>query len=167
MHFTYTAVGLPDMQADDYLERDSPLASALSALMRVSQQGKSVQKYQSLQKIAGSGLDEARKALLANIVETYLKLTATEKTDFEQMIARPEAEEIREMISVYEERGIEKGIVAGQRRVLLHLLTTKFGKLPKKIRQQVEAIESSEALDALSERILTATSLEDMKLEVQ
>jgi hypothetical protein len=167
VHFTYPAVGLPDMEADDYLLLNSPLACALSALMRVSKQGKAAQKYQSLQKIAGSGLDGARKALLANIVETYLQLDTSEKTEFEQLIAKPEAEEVREMISVYEERGIEIGITRGKREILLHLLTTKFGKLPKKVREQVEAIESSEALDALSERILTATSLEDMKLEAQ
>lgn len=173
VHFTYQAVGLPDMQADEYLAKASPLSSALSALMRVGRLGKAVQKYQSLLKIAGSELDEAHKALLANVVETYLKLDVNEVADFQRMVARPEAEEVREMISVYEARGIEKGrvqgieqgIARGKREMLMHLLAVKFGTLPENVRQKIETIEGTDALDTLSERVLTASTLEEMQIE--
>jgi hypothetical protein len=167
VHFTYSAVGLPDMEADDYLTSDSPLACALSALMRVSKSGKAAQKYVSLRLIAGSGMDDARKMLLANVVETYLMLNTEEKTTFEQLAAQPEAKEVREMISVYEERGIEKGITKGKRDMLLRMMAVKFGSLPNDVHLKLEAIESPDLLDTLSERFLTATSLEEMKIEAQ
>ena len=74
--FSYRAVGLPDLDADDYQNKDNPLAPALSALMRTSRLGKVAQKYESLRTMARSGLDEARLALLTNVVETYLPLNA-------------------------------------------------------------------------------------------
>src|ERR1051325_8714671 len=64
----YQAVGLPDLQADDYLASANPLGPALSALMKTTQLGKVAQKYQSLRAMAKSRIDDARKALLTNIV---------------------------------------------------------------------------------------------------
>ena len=173
--FHYGAVGVPDLDADDYLERDNPLASALTALMKASKEGRPYQKQVSLQRIATSGVDDARKMLLANIVETYLPLSAAEQEQFAALLAQPGTEETRQMISVYEERGIAKGlqqglqegIVGGKRDTLLRLLRVKFGALPPSVEAQVQAIADEAQLDTLSERVLTANSLQDMGLKAE
>jgi hypothetical protein len=153
-------VGLPDLSADDYLELDNPLASGLSALMRVSRLGKAVQKVWSLRKAAQSQVDEARKFLLVNLIETYLKLNKTEEAEFQHLVAQPDAEEVREMISVYEERGIQKG----KHDMLLKTLHHKFGKVSKRVVSKVTAMQTEEELDALLNRILDARTLEETGL---
>ncbi len=61
LRFTYPVIGLRDLAADDYLTSDNPLASGLSALMRVSEEGAARQKLLALKKVASSGENEARK----------------------------------------------------------------------------------------------------------
>jgi 4-hydroxy-tetrahydrodipicolinate synthase len=107
--FTYNAVGLPDLSADDYQESGNPLGPALGALMKTSRLGKVAQKYQALRAMAASRVDEARKALLANVVETYLILADDEQTALKAMVSRPEGEEVRAMISVAEQLSQSRG----------------------------------------------------------
>jgi hypothetical protein len=165
--FTYNAVGLPDLSADDYQQTGNPLGPALGALMKTSRLGKVAQKYQALRAMAASRVDEARKALLANVVETYLILADDEQTDLEQLVSRPESEEIREMISVYEQRGIDKGIergieqglARGKRETLLRQMRHKFGDLPEAVSARVEAVFDMNELDRLLDGVLEAESI--------
>jgi hypothetical protein len=130
------------------------------ALMRVSRLGKAVQKIWILRKTAQSEVDEARKFLLVNLIETYQKLNRAEDVEFQRLVKQPGTEEIKEMISVYEERGIAKG----KRETLLRQLQHKFGDLPKRVTARIEATKSEAKLDALLDRILDANSLEEMGL---
>lgn len=177
--FSYAALGVPDLNADDYLEREGPLAPALAALMQASALGLARQKQVSLQRVAVSGLNDARKFLLANIIETYLKLTPEEQERYEQMLQQPEAREVRQMISVYElrgreagreegreeglEAGREEGVLIGKRDILLRLLRLRFGAVPEAVEARIQSITSEEILDALADQVLTATALQDIQ----
>jgi hypothetical protein len=61
--FQYKAVGLPDLEADDYQALDNPLGPALSALMKTSRLGAVAQEYQSLRAMASSQMDAERQTL--------------------------------------------------------------------------------------------------------
>jgi hypothetical protein len=65
-------------------------------------------------------------------------------------------------ITIGEQRGIAIGTVCGKRDTTLRLLRKKFGKLPKAIEAQVEALETEAELDALLDAVLTAQSLDDL-----
>jgi hypothetical protein len=178
--FSYQAVGLPDLNADDYQTIDNPLGPALSALMKTSRLGKVAQKYHSLRAMARSRIDEARKALLTNVIETYLTLEADEQVKFKELIAAPEGKEVSEMISIYEQRGIEKGIeqgiekgieqgieqgiVRGKRDSLLRQMRLKFGGLPDQARKHIESLVDMHELDRLTDRVLQASNLDEMQL---
>jgi hypothetical protein len=56
------------------------------------------------------------------------------------------------------------GRTQGFHQLLLLQLAEKFGPLPEKVRQQIEAISSPSRLAKLGERVLTAHSLEEMGL---
>jgi hypothetical protein len=56
------------------------------------------------------------------------------------------------------------GQALGARDILLHMLATKFGPLPERVRQQVETISSLDRLNKLGERVLSARSLEELGL---
>jgi hypothetical protein len=68
------------------------------------------------------------------------------------------------MLTVYEERGIAKGTLQTLRRTLSKLLRARFGELPERVVARIEAMESEAELDALLERVLMASSLEEMGL---
>jgi hypothetical protein len=61
------------------------------------------------------------------------------------------------------ERGIERGIEQGERRLTLRLMEAKFGPLPAKVEQQIAAM-STDALSRLQLDMLTAQSLEELRL---
>ena len=60
--------------------------------------------------------------------------------------------------------GVEAGVQQGVRQVLLHQLGKRFGPLPETVRRRVEAIDSLDLLTRLTERLLSANSLDEMDL---
>jgi hypothetical protein len=158
--FRFGGVGLPDLAADHYREADNPLCPALAALMRPSALGRVLQKALSLQATLASAVDEARKSLLINIIETYLTLTEREEEEFRQAIGQSHLQEVTHMLTIYEERGILKG----KRDLLLKQLHIKFGVLPDAISAKVQAIDTEAELDTLAERVLSASTLAEMGL---
>lgn len=68
------------------------------------------------------------------------------------------------MITVYEQRGIEKGIYRGKQEALLRQMSLKFGPIPESIRTQIEKIADNAELDRLTDQILTAQTLAEMNL---
>lgn len=131
-------------------------------LMRTSRLGKVAQKFQSLLALVRSGVDEARLTLLTNMVETYLTLNDQERESFATLVATPDGKEVEMVISVYEERGIEKGVKRGEQKLLLRLIESKFGAVSEDIRLRVEAITDVEAIEQLADALLTAHSLKEM-----
>jgi len=66
------------------------------------------------------------------------------------------------MITLYEKRGIEKGMQQGKQEDLILLLEKKFGKLSVSVRRKVRQIESPEKLESLLLAVLDADSLQDL-----
>lgn len=158
--FNYHRIGVPDLAADEYLQGSNPLAYGLAALMRPGERRPAEVKADCLLRVARAVLDEARKVLLANCVETYLHLDAGEQQRFQQLIDQSPDEEVSEMLSIYEERGITKG----KRDAVLRTMRHKFGELPEPVRAQVQAIESDDELNELLDAILDASSLDALPL---
>ena len=105
-------------------------------------------------------VDEARKSVLINIIETYMRLSETEEEEFRRLIRREELHEVTHMLTIYEERGIIKG----KRDALLKQLRFKFGEVPEAVSAKVQAIDMEAELDTLLERVLQANTLADMGL---
>lgn len=156
--FRFSSIGLPDLAADDYRDLDNPLAPAVSALMRPSALGRTFQKAFGLRRVLHSAVDEARKALLINIIETYVTLDTTEEDAFRRLLGQEQLQEVTQMLTVYEERGI----LMGKRDMLLKQLQFKFGALPEDIVAKVQALSTEAELDRLSERLLSAQDLADL-----
>ncbi len=60
------------------------------------------------------------------------------------------------------EEGRQTGLVEGKRDVLLRQLAAKFGPLPAETTAHLRALDSVEELDRLLDRLLTASTLEDL-----
>jgi len=170
--FQYHSFSLQKSQAEDFLARDQPLAWALAALMRSETMSRAEHKLACLRRIAAVRLDELRRFLLVNCVETYLQLEGRDAEELEALQAPGNAEEVRAMRMTWAEQlkkeglaqGLEQGREQGFRQALLRQLGARFGPLTDDVTQRVEAIHSAERLNQIAEQILVANSLEEMGL---
>ena len=181
--FRFYVFGLEGCRAEDSLSRSEPLAWALAALMRPEGLSRAEHKMACLRKIAGARLDNLRRFLLVNCVETYLKLEGRDAAELEALQAG-ECEEGKEMrairmtwademkaigreegITIGKQEGVALGREEGIRKTVLRLLGRRFGPLPDGVRRRVEAIRSVERLDQIVDQILVAQSLEELGLQ--
>jgi hypothetical protein len=167
--FESDAIGLPGLDAATYLATGNPLAFAFAAQMKRGDWSKGRLKYECLSRIVLCQVNEARRSLLINWVQTYLELSETEQQEFEALVtASPLTEEVRTVLLTYEgkmiQKGIQQGIQQAKQQTLLDLLQTKFGQLPAEIPQRVLSMEQIEELDQLLRQIITANSLDEMGL---
>lgn len=157
LRFHYLVVGLPDLAADEWQSK-SPLAAALACKMRPLSAGKAQQKFNGLLQIARSAYGDYRKLLLADLLERFLSLADAEEAAYNQLRASTTSQEVEQMLSIYEERGIAEGM----RAVLLRLGTRRFGAPSQSIRLQLEAIESRARLDALTDHLFDVENWDEL-----
>jgi Domain of unknown function (DUF4351) len=172
LRFEYAYIGLPAVPGEPHATGENLLGVALSALMDIPAERRAELYVEGLKRIAASGENDYRKYLLAECLEAYSDLDESQK---EQVQALLHAEKYHEaeslMKTTYERgieqgmvRGIEQGMVQGERRAALRQMEAKFGPLPLKVKEQVEAL-SPEALARLQIDLLTARSLEELRLD--
>jgi len=158
VEFHYGQVGLLDLDGTSYLERGDPVAAALATLMQPGEKLSAEVKLEALHSVIGSGLTEGDKLFLINVVETYLPAAVLADAGEKVMQALADVE------MTWLERAREEGLIAGQRKVLLHQLSVKFGPLPEPLVNRIAAITDVEQLDDLSEQLLFADSLAEIHL---
>jgi hypothetical protein len=66
------------------------------------------------------------------------------------------------MLKEGREVGLHEGEIKGIRKTLIRQGRIRFGRLPRAVRAAIEAIDDLERLEHLSERVLTATSWDDL-----
>ena len=188
LRFRYNGVWLARLNAEEYLERGGPVGAALAALMDRSNRSRRREltslRVSMLSRVVESGLDEARELLLIDLIETYFPVSADQMESYQRLVSRKEHRKVQDVELTWAEKLMEKGraegreegrekgrqegretgLIDGKRAALVSQLTAKFGTLDEGVTKRVESIDSLNTLDAMLERVLTATSLEEMKL---
>jgi hypothetical protein len=177
--FNFRTLSLSGCRAKDYLSRPEPLAWALAALMRPGRWSRAEQKIECLRRIAAAELEANSRFLLGNWVETYLQLDERGLAEYERLRGLEANREVmamemtwaEQMEVEYTQKGIEKGIekglekgIAALHRVVLRQLSQRFGAVPDRVRQKVEAIGSVDSLSELAEKVLEVRSIDEMGL---
>lgn len=114
-------------------------------------------------RVSQSGLDDARKALLVNMIESYFGLTAVETERYRQLDSRKEFQKMEDT-ELTELTWAGKIELKAKSDTLLKQLTKKFGPLSDTMTERVRALDSLEEMDSYLERVITANSLGDMEL---
>ena len=140
------------------------LGVALSALMRLPADRRAELYAEGLKRIVGSGENDYRRFLLVECLEAYAELDEAQKERLLALLHTEAYHEVEPLMKTTYERGIERGIVQGERRSALRQMEAKFGPLSAKVKQQVEAL-SPEALAQLQLDLLKAQALEELRLE--
>jgi len=116
LRFRYAAVALARFEGQEYVEKGSPVAAALAALMsRRGAREPLKLRLLMMERVALSGLDDARKFLLLNLIETYFKLAEDERQKFEGLLSRERYREVKRMQLTWAEKIEEKGRKEGMR----------------------------------------------------
>jgi hypothetical protein len=183
VRFQYLYVGLPALDAIEYVQGDNCLGWALAALMRKRQDQAALVGGEGLRRIAAAPLTDQQRFLLAECMQAYLTLNDEQQREFEELVAGEPYEGVRAMNKTWYEKGLEQGTAMNQtwfekgeekgmakgeeqerRRLLRVLLEERFGTLPASAQQRL--VEwPADRLAAVERTILRAQSLREIGLE--
>jgi len=169
--FRYHSLALARLSAEEYVGA-SPLGAALSALMGRAETGDRARlRLSMIERVVGSKLDEALKYLLVNVIESFFKLSGKDAERYRRLVSRKEYRAVQDVELTWADKLIEKGrkkgqkagVIEGKREMLLRLLATKFGELPQDMAAKAKRMSAAQ-LDSVVDRLLTATTLDDLDL---
>jgi len=158
LQFEYQQIKLKHLDYRTYLRSGSPLAYALMTKMTYNRKDHVRLKADFLRLMLNSAANPAKQRILFQFIETYMPLDTTEQVDFRKLLSTQlKSQSVANMITIYEQEGIEKGIKLGQlqerRRFLLLLLEQRMGLLSPSLRDQIESCSDADQ----QERMLLAT----------
>jgi hypothetical protein len=159
--FRYLAFNISGCLAEEYLKRPEPLAWALAALMVSGPWSRAGHKLACMRRITVGRVDEEKRLLLMDCVETYLDLTPEETEEYKRTCRR---ERERPMDPMKHLTWSERMTTDGMRQIVLRLMDQRFGPLPEQVRKKVEGIWSATRLTRLADKLLVAGSLEELGL---
>jgi hypothetical protein len=163
VHFEYPYVGLPALDAEQYVNGDNWLGVALAALMRVAPERRAWLKAEALRRLVACPEDDWRRLLLCECVQAYLPLEGPQLEEFERLLVTERYAGVLPMATTWFEQGVEKGLVQGQRRLLRRQLEKRFGALSPTVLARIESWPA-ERLEEAGLLLLDARSLEELGL---
>ena len=161
-------LGLPGLNAVDFVEGPNLLGVGLCVLMRIPVGQEARLKARAMRRIAEASLTPMRRFLLMEMIEAYLPLVSPHLGEYQQLLLTEDFKMVRVMGQTTFEKGIEmgeeKGRLDGQRLLLRDMLEAKFGPLSEVARQRLAALPA-ERLRELGRALLRAGSLAELGLE--
>jgi hypothetical protein len=157
-------VGLPALDAIEYVQGDNWLGVALSALMRIPKERIAWLGAEALRRIQGARLSDQQRLLLAECVQAYLPLDEAQHREFEKLVATEPYQGVRAMNTTWFEKGIEKGMEKGQRELLRRLLEVRFGPLPPRAQDRLQQLPLDQ-IETLSTLFARGAAWEELGLE--
>ena len=164
LEFNFAYIGLPALNAVDYLGGANLVGVALTSLMRVPRERRVEIQAEGLDRIARSGQNDYRRFLLAETLQAYSELDPAEWQRLQALMVTEKYREARPMTLTYYERGAIDGSHKTLIRTALRQLEARFGSLAPAVKQRVEAM-SLEQLDELLLAFARVQSLKEMGLE--
>lgn len=159
VRFNYAYVGLPALDAEQYVRQDNWLGVALAALMRVTKERKIQLAGEALERIVHCPEDSYRKTLLCECVSAYLPVDEEGRRQFESMVRNHPDPGVQAM-----EMGLLDHVEQrAQRNLLRELLEARFGQLSPPVLVRLDDWPA-DRLTELGRALMSAASLEDLGL---
>jgi hypothetical protein len=105
LRFEYAYVGLPGLDGEHNATGEHLLGVALSTLMRVPPERRAELFAEGLKRIARSGENDWRRFLLAECLEAYADLDASQKERLRTLLTTPPYQEVKPIVITTYERG--------------------------------------------------------------
>lgn len=158
LRFEYTYIGLPALDGLAYYNGANLLGLALSALMKLPAADRARIKAEGLARIARAKENSARRELLAECFDNYLKLVPADVSEFERLQKElfPEGKDVVNSIEA-------RGHLKGTRDLVRKMLTKKFGELPQVTLDRLYRV-TPERLEEIALSYTDAATLKDLGL---
>jgi len=165
----YGRIAMRGLNAEEYLAGESLVGVALAALMRPPGGDTVELKLEILQRLAASGLDEARLFLLVNFVESYLPLEGMEAVTFQNKLQEEGAAAVKTLELTWADPDAtgrnrtrnRPGVAEGKRSLLLDQIRTRFGVVPERLADRIAGADD-EMLTRLSYQVVQAQRLDEV-----
>lgn len=166
-------MGLPGLDAIEYLRQGDEVAAALLSLMHVPIGQLPVVAAEAACRIADSLRNEQDKFLLLEMLEAYLQFaTAEQEQQYRQLLTREEYRKAYEMGVTTFEKGVQQGIEQGmqqgieqaverQRETTAVMIEKRFGSLTADVRERLHRLSADE-LNQLWLRLMDAETIEEL-----
>jgi hypothetical protein len=168
VRFQYLYVGLPALDAVQYVEGDNYLGVALSSLMKIPKERIVELGAEALKRLAEASLSDQKRFLLADCFDAYLPVPEDQRGELEKLLTGLKYSGVQAMNkTTYEkgiEKGVEKGAEVGRRQLMREMIEDQFGPLPPSAAERLERLPLAD-LVPLRKAIRTARSLRDLGLE--
>ena len=164
IQFQYLYVGLPALDAIEYVQGDNWLGIALSALMRIPPERAAWLGAEALRRIQEAPLTDQQRYLLGECVEAYLPLNEAQMREFERLVTTPGFQGVTAMNLTSYEKGMAKGLEQERRAALRELLEERFGPLTASILHRLDELPLEQVLP-LRKAAAKAESLAALGLE--
>jgi hypothetical protein len=165
IQFQYLYVGLPTLNAVEYVNGDNWLGVALAALMRIPKDQIAWLGAEALRRIQTAPLNDQQRFLLGECVEAYLPLDDEQKREFERIIASPPYQGVQAVNMTSFEKGIEKGVDKELRSSVREMIEAQFGALAPETVVRLEQLPA-DRLRTIRKGIFKAKSLHDLGLDL-
>jgi hypothetical protein len=164
VRFEYLYVGLPALDAVEYVQGNNWLGVALAALMRIPADRTAWLGAEALRRIQGAPLTEQQRFLLGECVQAYLPLDPPQQREFERLLATEPYRGVQTMNTTWYEKGLQQGRAEERRAVLRDQLEEKFGPLSGQVQERLQQLPADRLL-GLTKAVLRAQSLRELGLE--
>lgn len=177
LRFRYLLVQLNQLDWRAYLAQPNPIAAALLAKMRIAPADRPRVRLECLRMLVTLKLDMARTRLISGFVDTYLRLSSEEKEIFGSEFAsleKSDQEGIMEITTSWTEegikigleqgltRGLEQGRVHEANRLILKLLSKRFGTIRPTLLERIQLLSVTQ-LEELAEAVLDFSTIADLQ----
>ena len=164
-------MGLGDLDAAEYSERDNPIAWALASWMQQERRGRPELRLRIQDKIIRLVRDEGYRRLLWDTVRTYFTLSASEQEEEDALLESGKYGEVKTMAETWlgkmeeaaEERGRQEGRQEALRQALVEVLRSRFPLSPESIEMDLRRVQDPAALQRLLSRAATAATLDEFR----
>ena len=161
--FHYLYVGLPGLNAEDYVKGDNWLGVALAALMRIPDDRIIALGQEALERISEAPVTEQRRFLLGECVEAYLPVHQQVIDEYRDRMIRNSITRVPPVNKTSYMTGKEEGRRIALIEVLEAMLETKFGPLPPESLARLRELPD-DRLKQVAVAMLTAATLAELGL---
>jgi hypothetical protein len=160
LRFKYLYVGLPALDALEYLQGTNWLGVALAALMKIPKDRIAWLGAEALQRITTAPVPDQKRFLLGECVQAYLPMDEEQQRVFEQLVTGEPYAGVQAMNMTSYEKGEDRG----RRAMLRELLEDYFGPLSSTVVEQLQQLPSDQ-ITSIRKMLRQAQSLKDLGLE--
>ncbi|MCE9530775.1 MAG: DUF4351 domain-containing protein [Planctomycetes bacterium] len=156
--FNYLYVGLPGLDAVQYVQGENWLGVALTALMKIPAEQVVWLGAEAMRRVVSCPLSEQKRFLLADCIEAYRNLNAQQQLEYEKLLLGSAFSGVKAMNKTTYEKGQENAL----EQAVLRSGKKKFGPIPTEIESRIRSIKDPAMLGELIERVHDVQSWEEL-----